>query len=144
MLLLRMVCDISRDMFIDDDLLNRVRESACQSDRLRMHYDLRNTTTDQSQRMLNVLEVGTILPIHRHHTSSETVVLLRGHIIERFYNDEGAIIELYDLNPHEGRYGVQVPMHVWHNFEVLESSAIFEAKDGPYSPCEEADIMSLK
>ena len=94
--------------------------------------------------MLNVLEVGTILPIHRHHTSSETVVLLRGHIIERFYDDSGVVIESYDLNPLEGRYGVQVPAHVWHNFEVLEPSAIFEAKDGPYSPCEEADLLHIE
>lgn len=132
------------DMFIDDNLLNQVQESARQSARLRMHFDLRNSPIDLSQRMLNVLEVGTKLPIHRHHTSSETVILLRGHIIERFYDNNGKVIATYDLNLKEGRYGVQVPVHVWHNFEVIEPSAIFEAKDGAYSPCEEVDLLHLE
>lgn len=131
-------------MIIDDQLLDVVQKSARQTERLRMHFDLRNDDTDCSQRMLNVMEVGTVLPIHRHHTSSETVVLLRGHIIERFYDDDGGVIAEFDLNPSEGRYGVNVPNHVWHNFEVIEPSALFEAKDGRYMPCGKDDILIIK
>lgn len=131
-------------MIVDDSFLDRVRCQAQLSERKRMHYDLRNTEEDQSQRMLNILEVGTVLPIHRHHLSTETVFLVRGHIIERFYDDNGAIIAEYDLNPREGRYGVNVPNHVWHNFTVIEPSVIFEAKDGCYMPCEEVDIMRIE
>lgn len=131
-------------MIIDDALLDKVRVLAQQSIRKRMHYDLRNTENDQSQRMLNVLEVGTVLPIHRHHKSTETVFLIKGHIVERFYDDAGRVIAEYDLNPVEGRYGVDVPNHVWHNFEVLEPSVIFETKDGCYMPCGESDILKVE
>lgn len=128
------LCFKQKNMYVDDELIGQVAKEAQKSPRLRMHYDFRDSEEEGAQRMMNVMEVGTVLTIHRHLNSSETVILLRGHIIERFYDDNGSITAEYDLCPREGRYGVQVPKGVWHNFEVLEPSALFEAKDGRYFP----------
>lgn len=130
------------DLMIDDDMLDTVQSVAKTSGRLRVHYDLRNTECDLSCRMLNVLEVGTPMPIHRHRNTSETIVLMRGHIIEHFYDDSGNIVAEYDLNPDMGRYGLQIPKGVWHGFDVVAPSALFEAKDGAYTPCLPCDILS--
>lgn len=129
------------DLLIDDAMLDSVQLAAKASERLRMHYDLRNTAGDCSCRMLNVMEVGTLMPIHRHRNTSETIVLLRGHIIEHFYDDMGNVIAEYDINPEKGRYGLQIPAGVWHSFDVVTPSALFEAKDGAYIPCAACDIQ---
>lgn len=84
--------------------------------------------------MLNALEVGTVLPIHRHRNSSETQVLLRDRIDVMFYDDNGVEIERFHLDPRNGMYAVNVPIGQWHNLEVIEPAVIFEAKDGAYAP----------
>lgn len=127
-------------MIIDTQLLDRVSDQAKQSDRLRMNFNLHESLDAKAQRLLNALEVGTVLPIHRHQHTAETYLLLRGHINVMFYNDEGDEVERYDLQPGEGRYGVHIPQGQWHTLEVLESSVIFEVKDGPYMPLEAEDI----
>jgi cupin fold WbuC family metalloprotein len=91
--------------------------------------------------MLNALEMGTVLPIHRHRTSSETQVLLRGRIDVMFYDDNGVEIERFHLDPRKGMYAVNVPIGQWHNLEVIESAVIFEAKDGAYAPLAEEDVI---
>lgn len=91
--------------------------------------------------MLNALEIGTILPIHRHRTTSETQILLRGRIDVMFYDDLGREIQRFHLDPRQGMYGVNIPIGQWHNLEVLEPAVIFDAKDGSYVPIQPEDIL---
>lgn len=139
---------------INDDLLSYLHKEASQSTRLRQHYDLRTTPDDGSQRMLNVLEPGTQVPIHRHLQSTETVVCLEGCFDEIFYEelpsvDTGGLIHngervldnsqfvevaRFRICPREGKYGIQVPKMVWHTIEVHEPSTMLEAKDGKWVP----------
>lgn len=128
-------------MLIDDNLLDDVASEAKVSARLRMNRDMRNSASDSSQRMLNALEIGTVLPIHRHTTTSETQLLLRGRINVMFYDNLGRETERFHLDPRSGKYGVDIPIGQWHNLEVLEPAVIFEAKDGPYKPIEPEDAL---
>lgn len=128
-------------MILNDELLNGVAAEARLSDRLRMNRDLRNSAGDTSQRMLNALEVGTVLPVHRHRTTSETQILLRGRIDVMFYDDAGRETGRFHLDPRSGMYGVDVPAGQWHNLEVIEPAVIFEAKDGAYAPLAPDDIL---
>ena len=127
---------------IDDVLLDELKGEALASPRLRMNRDMRTSGSDTSQRMLNALEIGTVLPIHRHRTTSEAQLLLRGRIDVMFYNDLGEEIRRFHLDPLQGTYGVNIPAGMWHSLEVLESgSVIFEAKDGAYQPISPEDTL---
>ena len=128
-------------MYFDESLLDNLQEEARQNPRKRMNLDLRNSSEDGSQRMLNALEPDTILPIHRHRDTSETVVLLRGSMDEIFYDDEKKEIARFRLNPREGRYGLSIPAGQWHGIEVLEPTVIIEVKDGPYQPISQEDVL---
>lgn len=123
-------------MQIDKELLDRLFEQAKNSPRLRMNYDLRTSLADTSQRMLNALLPGTEVPIHRHESTSETVVCLCGRLEEMIYEEmpDGTFQEIsrHLLCPAEGMYGIQIPAGAWHTICVLEPSVIFEAKDGAY------------
>ena len=124
-------------MIIDDTLLNDLSAQASNSPRLRMNYDLRNSAEDQSQRMLNAMEMGTIMPIHRHHHTSETLIILRGSLKETFYDDNGNITNEFIIKAGGPNYGLNIPINTWHSLRVLEpNTVIFEAKDGPYEPGE--------
>ncbi len=128
-------------MLIDDLLLDALASEAQASPRLRMNRDLRNTPDDGSQRMLNALEPGTVLPVHRHPSTSECQILLRGKIDVMFYDDGGRETARFRLDRDEGRYGVNVPAGTWHNLTVIEPAVIFEAKDGRYEPLGPEDIL---
>lgn len=128
-------------MIIDDSLLDKVTSEAEASPRLRMNYNLHDSLDAKAQRLINVLLPGTILPIHRHRHTAETYVLLRGKMFVVFYNDLGAQVERYLLDPSLGNYGVQIPAGQWHTVEVIEPSAILEVKDGPYTPLAPEDMM---
>jgi hypothetical protein len=128
-------------MIINDQLLDDIQEKATESPRRRMNMDLRNSSEDNSQRMLNVLLPGTVVPIHRHRDTSETTMIVRGKLFVVFYNDLGAQTERYLLDPTTGNYGVQIPKGQWHAVEVIEPSTIFEVKDGPYVPITPEDTM---
>lgn len=128
-------------MIIDNKLIDEVAAKAAASPRLRMNYNLHDSLDAPSQRLINVLLPGTIMPIHRHRHTSETYVILRGRLVVVFYNEAGAQTERILLDPKEGRYGVQIPAGQWHSVEVAEPTAIFEAKDGPYRPLEPEDTM---
>lgn len=125
---------------IDIDFIKELWTAAATSPRLRMNYDMRNSSADTSQRMLNALLPGTSVPIHRHETTEESVICLCGKLEEIFYEEcitcEGGFKEIarYTLCPNEGKYGIQVPAGMWHSINVIEPSAIFEAKDGAYVP----------
>lgn len=124
--------------------MDELTAQAKASPRLRINRDLRNSSADGSQRMLNAIEPGSPLPIHRHMKSSETVVVLRGHLREIFYDDAGEVTEVIDLAPGSECVALQIPLGQWHTVEVLESgTVILECKDGAYEPIEEEDILSL-
>ena len=129
-------------MVVDKKIFDDLTSKAKASERLRMAKDLRNTPEDQSQRMLNALEPGTIMPIHRHHASSETVVILRGRIRWIFYDENGNETERVVLDADGDLRMLNVEKDRWRSLECLESgSVLYESKDGPYHPLEEDEIM---
>lgn len=122
--------------------LNELTAQAKASPRLRMNLDLRNTPADQSQRMLNALEPGTVMPIHRHRNTSETVVVLRGKVKWLYYNDKGELTDTILVEAGGDIRGLSVPMGQWHSIECLESgSVILETKDGAWEAMREEDMM---
>lgn len=127
---------------IDEKLLDAVTRQAQESPRLRMNHNLHDSLEAKAQRLLNALEPGTILPIHRHPHTAETYLLLRGKIKVMYYNDRKEETECVLLDTNAGSYGVHIPANQWHTLEVLESgSVIFEVKDGPYKPLGKEDIL---
>ena len=127
-------------MIIDQHTLDNLTALAKASPRLRMNLDLRNSPDDQSQRMLNAIEPGTVLPIHRHRDTSETVVCLRGHFEEYFYDVNGQLTDTIDMVP--GGTLINIPAGQWHNLRSLESGTVLlECKDGAYKPLGEEDIL---
>ena len=138
-------------MLIDNILLDSLFEQAKASERKRMNYDLRTSAEDTSQRMLNALLPGTVVPIHRHEDTSETVICLKGRLEEIIYEEvveysreetsrtEEVVrkvsfkeVSRHLICPAEGLYGVQIPAGAWHTVQVIEPSVIFEAKDGRF------------
>ena len=132
-------------MVIDDHLLNRVSAQAKDSPRLRMNFNFHQSLDDKCHRMLNAVEPGTEVPIHRHPTKDESFVILRGKVRSTTYNDDGSVIESVVLCAEDGIYGVDIPKNVWHNLESLEpNSVIFECKEGPFVPHEEEGVLRLQ
>ena len=130
-------------MRIDVTLLNELTAQAKASPRLRMNFDLRNSPNDQSQRMLNALEPGTVMPIHRHRHRSETVVVLRGKVKWVYYNDQKEITDTFIVAPGSDLVGLSVPMGQWHSLECLETgTVILESKDGAFEPTRPEDVLS--
>ena len=127
-----MFCSFTTIMEINKDFLGKLFEQAVVNPRLRQNFDLRTSTNDNSQRMLNALLPGTVVPIHRHLQSTENVFLLCGKIVEVICDENGNEIERIHLDPTVGNYGCVVPQGAWHTVEVLEPSVIYEAKDGKY------------
>ena len=152
-------------MNFDSKVLDELTQRAKESPRLRMNLDLRNSPEDGSQRMLNALEPGTVLPIHRHRTTSEVVVMLRGRAVQEYYDDEGRVVASFELRSWgdarsksgmtEVESGVtegeamtevvcamSIPAGQWHKLVALESgTVIFEAKDGPFEPLAPEDVL---
>ena len=128
-------------MIIDKQILDELTAKAKASERLRVNLDLRNSPEDLSQRMLNAIEPGTVMPIHRHMKSSETVVCVRGHFEEYFYDENGGLTEVVDMVP--GGIVLNVPAGVWHSLKSLESGTVLlECKDGAWEPLGEDDIFN--
>lgn len=130
-------------MFLDSTIFNELSEEARKSPRLRVNCDMRNSADDKSQRMLNAIEPGTELPIHRHRKTSETCIVLRGSAEELFYDDEGNITERILMEPETDCCEVNIAAGRWHKIVSLEpGTVIFEAKDGQYEPLTSEDILS--
>ena len=119
-------------MEINKDLIDKLFVEAKENPRLRQNLDLRTSSEDGSQRMLNALLPGTVVPIHRHPNSTENVFLLCGKLVEVIYDEDGNEKERILLDTAAGSYGCVVPQGAWHTVEVLEPSVIYEAKDGKY------------
>ena len=160
-------------MKIDNILLDELTAHAQESPRLRMNLDLRNSPEDSSQRMLNAIEPGSVVPVHRHQKSSETVVVLRGRVVEEYYDGAGVLVESFVLgdchvadaprndvlefaprndvlefaprNDVPVACALNIPAGRWHSLRALESgTVILEMKDGAYEPIGPADILSIK
>lgn len=131
-------------MLINNELLDVVSQKAMNSERLRMNFNLHDSLEAKAQRLLNALQIGTVLPIHRHAHTAETYILLRGKIKVLFYDDNKNVTDSFILDPKQGDYGVHIPVFQWHTLEVLENNTvIFEVKDGPYTPLQPEDIMDI-
>lgn len=128
---------------ITQGLLDSLTEQAKASPRFRMNYDLRNSENDQSQRMLNAIEPGSEVPIHRHMDTSETVVCLRGRVVEEYYDElERICTESIVLSPNSQIVALNIPAGQWHTVRALESgTVILEMKNGAYEPLTDADIL---
>lgn len=127
-------------MIIDKKVLDELTAQAKVNPRLRANLDLRDSAEDDSQRMLNAIEPGTVLPIHRHKSSSETCICIRGHFEEYFYDDEGRLTETIDMVP--GGSVINIPAGQWHSLRSLESGTVlFEAKNGKYEPLAEDEVL---
>ena len=160
-------------MVIDQQLLDGLTAQAKESPRLRMNLDLRNSDGDSSQRMLNAIEPGSVVPIHRHQKTSETVVVLRGRVVEEYYDEAGVLVESFVLGdchvadaprndvldfaprndvgadaPHNDvpvACALNIPAGQWHTLRALDSgTVILEMKDGAYEPISPVDILSIK
>lgn len=131
-------------MTLTKEILDELSKQAAASPRLRMNLDLRTSSNDTSQRMLNALEMGTDVPIHRHPATSETVILLRGSVRETFYDDKGYATESVVLKANCEPCAINIPAGTWHGIECLEPGTIlFEAKDGAFEPRRDEDIMTV-
>lgn len=134
------------EKLFDKEFIDKMFAEAADSPRLRQNHDLRNSSDDTSQRMLNALMPDTVVPIHQHTETAETVICLCGKLEEILYereavtNEDGTTdvtfkeIARYLLCPEQGAYGMQIPAGVWHTVNVIEPSVIFESKDGAYVP----------
>ncbi len=130
-------------MNITQAILDDLTAKAKESPRLRMNLDLRNSAEDQSQRMLNAIEPESVVPIHRHQKSSETVVCLRGRVVEEYYDElERICTEAIELTPNGPVVALNIPAGQWHTLRSLESgSVILEVKDGKFEPLSDVDIL---
>ena len=130
-------------MKINKQLFDTLTEEAKSSPRLRCHYDLRNSPDDQSQRMLNAIEPGSVIPIHRHQKSTETVVCLRGRIVEEYYDElERICTDAIEMSPNGQVVAINIPIGQWHTLRALETGTIImEMKDGAYEPAGPEDIL---
>ena len=128
-------------MIIDQKLMDELSVQAKANPRLRQAYDLRTTPEDHSQRILNAVEPRTVLPIHRHRRSTETIVCLRGKVVQHYYDDNGNKTASYELAPNTDQVAMSVPAGQWHALESLEEgTVIFECKDGKYEPLTSEDV----
>ena len=131
-------------MILDQIILDTLSQQAKANPRLRQAFDRRTTPEDSSQRILNAVEPGTILPIHRHRGSTETIVVLRGKVVQYYFNDADEKTASYELAPNSAQVGMSVPVGQWHALESLEEgSVIFECKDGAYQPLSTEDILEV-
>ena len=131
-------------MVIDSVLLDQLTAQAKESARLRMNLDLRNSDADSSQRMLNAIEPGSVVPVHRHRGTSETMVVLRVSLVEEYYDDARNCVAKIELSAGGPVSALNIPAGQWHTLHALESgTVILEMKDGAYEAIQPEDIMTI-
>lgn len=127
---------------INDIILDKITGEAAENPRLRKNFNLHTSYDEPVQRMLNALEPGTKVPVHRHSGVTETMIILRGSLHVNIYNREKVVVRKVLLDSGNGEYGVSIPAGEWHNVEALENgTVIFEVKEGPYRPITDEDIL---
>jgi len=119
-------------MEINEALIERLLGEAKNSERLRQNFDLRTSENDGSQRMLNAMQPGTVVPVHRHPRSNENVILIKGVLDEVLFDENGNETMRVRLDLTEGKFGYVIPAGVWHTVDIIEPCVIYEAKDGPF------------
>ena len=130
-------------MIINSEILDDLTAKAKACERLRMNLDLRTSSGDTSQRMLNALEPGTVVPVHRHPSTAETVIIVRGKVKEILFDECGNVTQEILMEVGGDCPVLQIPAGQWHSIEALESgTVIFEAKDGAFAPLREEDIFN--
>ena len=129
---------------IDNNLMSEVSAQAKSSPRLRMNYNFHKSLDEKCHRMLNAVEPGTEIPIHRHPEKDESFVILKGKVKVTTYNDKGVLKDYVILSQEIGQYGVNIPKNVWHTLEAMEPSMLFECKEGPFVPHEVEGILTVK
>lgn len=128
-------------MLINNELLDKLSARARNNERLRMNFNFHTSPESKSQRLLNAIEIGSVIPIHRHTHTAETYILLRGTMRVFFHNEGGEVIETFDLDPLKGNYGIDIPQGQWHSLEIISpDTVIFEVKDGPYMALSGNDV----
>lgn len=130
-------------MIIDQHLLDELAAQAKASPRLRINLNFHQSLDEKCHRFLNALEPGTVVAVHPHPTKDETIVVLRGRVAVKTYDDNGEVIERVVLCHEEGFFGVNLPKNVWHTVECLEPAVLFECKEGPFVPHEEEGILEV-
>ncbi len=129
-------------LVLDNALLDEITQKAKESPRLRMNYNLHDDLEAKAQRLFNVLEPGTVLPIHRHQDTAETYILVRGKLKVEYYNEKKVKTDEILLDPSIGVFGLHVPVGQWHTVIPQESgTTVFEVKDGPYTPFSPDNIL---
>lgn len=129
---------------IDNELLDMLTAQAVNDERLRKNYNLHSSLNENVQRLLNAMEPGTQLPVHRHIHTDETYLVLKGSLNVLFYSENKKLTQTILLNPKIGKYGISIPAAQWHTVEILEKgTVIFEVKQGPYAPLEAKDILQI-
>lgn len=128
-------------MVIDVDLLNKLQSSARQSERKRAALCFHESPNSNAQRLLNALEPGTLIPIHRHENKSETYIIVKGRITVQFFDDDARVTDEFEIGLDLPIKGLHIPKMTWHSLSVKESSIIFEVNDGPYTPITEGSIL---
>ena len=135
---------------INDNLLAALHLQASASESKRMYYDLKMNDEDGELLQLMALEVGTKMPVHRHLENSVTIICLKGCLDVVLYDlrpnedcggpymgdsamvmadgMETNVFERYRVRlcPHEGKYGVLIPLGTWYSVEVYETSTLFQ------------------
>lgn len=129
-------------MVIDNKFLDELLDKAANSERKRTTFDARTTNADNSQRAINAMVPGTVVPIHRHRNTSETFSVLRGKLTSILFDENGKETERVVLGPSTGNLMIMIPAGTWHTVEVHEPSVIFEAKDGAWEPVSPEDVMN--
>ena len=131
-------------MLLNKSILDELTIKAKSSPRLRMNYNLHETSEDSVQRMLNAIEPGSTIPIARHNEVNESLILLRGKLRVLIYDENGSFSEDYVLDISQGNFGCHIPKGVWHSVESLESGTVmFETREGPYVPLSEKDVLKI-
>lgn len=129
---------------LDNELLDNLSTKATENERLRINFNLHDSLDAPVQRLLNAMEPGTVLPVHRHVDTAETYILLRGKLKVLMYSASGELTSVQMLDPLQGVYGINVPAGQWHTVEVLEEgTVIFEVKEGPYRPLTGEDVLAV-
>ncbi len=129
-------------IIIDEQLLDEISVEAKENNRLRKNFNLHDSFDDKVQRLLNALEPGTEIPIHRHLNTVETYFVIRGSLTVNIYDDMKNPVKTVTLNPTDGKYGVTIPEGEWHSIKVIDKgTVIFEVKEGPYIPITEDNIL---